>query len=347
MTLTLTGVPRRHAILVDAGYLLAASAHLIQGTSLRRSIEVDWDRLIQHLKEGVAERAQASELLRLFWYDATDVERTAKRNREHHLLPFIDDVKLRLGRMNSEGQQKGVDLRIGLDMVNLALQKAVTDVYLISGDDDISEAVEMAQEYGLRVHLFNVPDDTSRLMVRATANNLVKIVDTCTAIKAELLRNAIKPSKVSQVAPVTPVCPTPTPAPVPAAPRPGPVPSPAMFHSTASVQLASPSRTVYSTGSHGTGFHYGDLAVDHELTEHIPQVARTVAKGWLSSITAAELQLALRDKPSIPQDVDRSLLQDLTTKSGDANHVLSYDLKVQLRAQFWQAVERTDARIRG
>ncbi|MHC5559278.1 NYN domain-containing protein [Kocuria sp. U4B] len=144
MTPTLTGVPRRHAILVDAGYLLAASAHMIQGTSLRRSIEVDWDKLIGHLKEGVAERAQSSELLRLFWYDATDVERTGKRNREHDLLPFIDDVKLRLGRMNSEGQQKGVDLRIGLDMVNLALQKAVTDVYLISGDDDISEAVEMA-----------------------------------------------------------------------------------------------------------------------------------------------------------------------------------------------------------
>ena len=113
-----------------------------------------------------------------------------------------------------------------------------------------------------------------------------------------------------------------------------------MFNSTASFQLASPSRTVYSTGSRGTGFHYGDLAVDHKLAEHIPQVARTVAKGWLGSITQAELQQALRDKPSIPQDVDRSLLQDLTTKSGDANHVLSYDLKVQLRAQFWESVEK-------
>ena len=113
-----------------------------------------------------------------------------------------------------------------------------------------------------------------------------------------------------------------------------------MFNGTASFQLASPSRTVYSTGSRGTGFHYGDLAVDHKLAEHIPQVARTVAKGWLGSITQAELQQALRDKPSIPQDVDRSLLQDLTTKSGDANHVLSYDLKVQLRAQFWESVEK-------
>ncbi|MGQ1795737.1 NYN domain-containing protein [Kocuria oceani] len=344
MTPTLTGVPRRHAILVDAGYLLAASAHMIQGTSLRRSIDVDWTKLILHLKEGVAERAQSSELLRLFWYDATDVERTGKRNREHELLPFIDDVKLRLGRMNSEGQQKGVDLRIGLDMVNLALQKAVTDVYLISGDDDISEAVEMAQEYGLRVHLFNVPDETSRLTVRATAYNLVKIVDTCTAIKAELLRNAIKPSKVSQVAPVTPVCPTP--APVPAPPRPGPVPSPAMFTGPAPFQLSNPSRTVYSTGSRGTGFYYGEMAVDHELAEHIPQVARTVAKGWLDSITPTELQEALREKPSIPQDVDRSLLQDLTTKSGDANHMLSYDLKVQLRSQFWEAVERAGSRSR-
>ncbi|MHC5559279.1 hypothetical protein [Kocuria sp. U4B] len=192
------------------------------------------------------------------------------------------------------------------------------------------------------MHLFNVPDETSRLTVRATAYNLVKIVDTCTAIKAELLRTAIKPRKVSQVAPITPV--TPAPAPVSAVPRPGPVPSPAMFTGPAPFQLSSPSRTVYSTGSRGTGFFYADLALDHELAEHIPQVARTVAKGWLDSITPAELQQALREKPSIPQDVDRSLLQDLTTQSGDANHILSYDLKVQLRSQFWEAVDKAGSR---
>ena len=119
-----------------------------------------------------------------------------------------------------------------------------------------------------------------------------------------------------------------------------------MFNSSAPFLASNSSRTVYSTGSGGTGYYYGDLAVDQELAEYIPDVARTVAKGWLGSITQAELQQALRGKPSIPQDVDRSLLQDLTTKSGDANHVLGYDLKVQLRSQFWEAVERAGSRSR-
>jgi hypothetical protein len=81
-----------------------------------------------------------------------------------------------------------------------------------------------------------------------------------------------------------------------------------MFHDTASSSFPNANRTLGGTGSGATDFASGHPAVDHELAEHIPQVARTAAQGWLDSV---------------PQDVDRSLPQDPATASGDADHVRS------------------------
>lgn len=96
----------------------------------------------------------------------------------------------------------------------------------------------------------------------------------------------------------------------------GPVPSAAMFHDTASSPFPNANRTLGGTGSGATDFASGHPAVDHELAEHIPQKARTAVQGWLDSVLQAELQHAPREKPSVPQDVDRSLLQDRPPRAG-------------------------------
>jgi hypothetical protein len=96
-----------------------------------------------------------------------------------------------------------------------------------------------------------------------------------------------------------------------------------MFHDTASSSFPNANRTLGGTGSGATDFASGHPAVDHKLAEHIPQVARTAAQGCLDSVLQAELQHAPREKPSVPQDVDRSLPQDPATASGDADHVRS------------------------
>ena len=65
-------------------------------------------------------------------------------------------VKLRLGNLNARGQQKGVDAQIRADMEALARHRAITDAILVAGDEDMVPAVEAAQAYGVRVHLWGV-----------------------------------------------------------------------------------------------------------------------------------------------------------------------------------------------
>lgn len=49
--------------------------------------------------------------------------------------------------------QKGVDLRIGLDIATIALKRAVEVLVLVSGDSDLVPAMKLARVEGLRVYL--------------------------------------------------------------------------------------------------------------------------------------------------------------------------------------------------
>jgi uncharacterized LabA/DUF88 family protein len=49
-----------------------------------------------------------------------------------------------------ELKQKGVDMRIGLDIASLALKKQVDTIVLIAGDADFVPAAKMARREGLK-----------------------------------------------------------------------------------------------------------------------------------------------------------------------------------------------------
>ena len=53
-------------------------------------------------------------MLRVYWYDAG---KNGAAEPEHEKVAVLPKVKLRLGHVGVVGEQKGVDLRIGLDMV--------------------------------------------------------------------------------------------------------------------------------------------------------------------------------------------------------------------------------------
>ncbi len=67
-----------------------------------------------------------------------------------------DDVRLDIG-------QKGVDMRLGLDLVEIALKRLVDQIVLVSGDSDFIPAIKMARREGVDVILDpmgnHVPDD--------------------------------------------------------------------------------------------------------------------------------------------------------------------------------------------
>jgi uncharacterized LabA/DUF88 family protein len=50
-------------------------------------------------------------------------------------------------------QQKGVDLRIGLDIARLALRQLVEVIVVVTGDSDVVPAFKFARREGLRVYL--------------------------------------------------------------------------------------------------------------------------------------------------------------------------------------------------
>ena len=64
----------------------------------------------------------------------------------------IDDIKF--SDVRPDMKQKGVDMRIGLDIASLAFKRLVDKIILVSGDSDFVPAVKEAKEAGVLVCLF-------------------------------------------------------------------------------------------------------------------------------------------------------------------------------------------------
>jgi len=93
--------------------------------------------------------------LRIYWYDAMPGPRMSLDQAE---LAQVAGVKLRLGALNNIGEQKGVDSLIVTDLIDLARNGAIADAVLISGDEDLRIAVQVAQSFGVRVHVLAAGD---------------------------------------------------------------------------------------------------------------------------------------------------------------------------------------------
>ncbi|WP_158073573.1 NYN domain-containing protein [Actinophytocola xanthii] len=138
--------------MIDAGYVYAAGGHLCCGTRSRSDIVVDASAVVGSVSNRVRSALGVS-VLRTYWYDAA---RDGIRTEEQQVIAGLYDVKLRLGRLNAQNQQKGVDALIYRDMITLAQRRAVTDIVLVSGDEDLREGVRTVQDYGVRVVLVGI-----------------------------------------------------------------------------------------------------------------------------------------------------------------------------------------------
>ena len=92
-------------------------------------------------------------LLRIYWYDGL---LRGELSADQQRLASAENVKLRLGVVNVSGQQKGVDSLIVTDLVELARNHAITDAVVLSGDEDLRIGVQIAQSFGVRVHLIGI-----------------------------------------------------------------------------------------------------------------------------------------------------------------------------------------------
>lgn len=317
------------ALYVDAGYLIAAAATRLTGSSLRRGVKVDYERLITDLVAEVEKRSGLP-LLRVYWYDAG---RRGIADAEQERIALLPRVKLRLGRVGVDGEQKGVDLRIALDMLGHSRNAAVDTMFLLSGDDDLTEAVEEVQAAGVQVVVLAIPSANGDPY--GVSRHLVRAADGLDVIQARMMDEAVSPVAT------------------------GAAPADSSKSGAAAEQITVPTpadlaRRVPNAGvmpllpiaPDGVG---PQPAVDsaplaHTTQREAPEVTaiiRTVVwrtyEAWSTTATPAQRDELANGRPSIPRDLDRALLVDLSGALGD--DTLADPVRVELRARFWELAD--------
>ncbi|MFC7500604.1 NYN domain-containing protein [Nocardioides sp. CPCC 206347] len=328
------------SVYVDVGYLLASAATRVTGTSLRASIHVEFSKLVESLV-AEAEKKSGLPVLRVHWYDSA---KNGVPDVQQERIGELAKVKLRLGRFGVDGQQKGVDLRIGLDLVAHARNGAADVFFLVTGDDDLTEAVEEAQVHGVQVVVVAVPNADGK--PHGVSRHLVRAADELDVLSGELIDNAVMKVEVPR-----PVIPVPVPAPpvtsaaaaapaatkgTAAAPSPLDVASIARHPTTA--PIAPSAVLAYSAQTGGRSQlmpGYDDDLEDYD--EQIDGVASRVLTAFRRSASTADVLDLRRGKPSIPRDIDRALLLDASDALG--MYDVSEHIRYRLRERFWQQLD--------
>lgn len=154
-----------YGLFVDAGYFFQAgwdSTKLCKSTRKDLSI-INPEKMLLELCDKASSLADNTKLLRVYWYDAIPGPHLSLEQTQ---LAKLKGLKLRLGTLNSAGQQKGVDSLIVTDLLELARNKAIEDAVIITGDEDLRIAVEIAQSYGIRVHVLAAGDFTKNVSLQ-------------------------------------------------------------------------------------------------------------------------------------------------------------------------------------
>jgi hypothetical protein len=152
----------RCALFVDAGYVLTDGAMAVHGTRRRESVSWDYAGLLQLFGSFATERSRLP-LLRCYWYEAT-VE--GRRSADHDTLADLPGVKLRVAKMRP-GRREGVEGEIHRDLTTLARNKAVSDVMVVSAEEDLAQVIADVQDMGMRVTLLHIAVDGTWTISRA------------------------------------------------------------------------------------------------------------------------------------------------------------------------------------
>jgi uncharacterized LabA/DUF88 family protein len=330
----------RYAVMVDVGYIFAAAGELLLQTSARRDFRVDAVPLIQAISKHADELVRG-ELLRVYWYDAA---RDRVPTIDQRVIAQLPQVKLRLGNLNARGQQKGVDAQIRADMEALARHRAITDAVLVAGDEDMVPAVEAAQAYGVRVHLWGIdpPYGTNQAERLVWESDTVEVLDSA-FVRPYFTRHPGAESSRTEDVPVvpspaelfgdrTPPRPPSKPPhlayPVPGGPAPGsPVP-PAYPPSPPSVP------ETISAASSGTE-PAPRLGPDRDRVE---EAGEHVAQKWL--LTRGDDNIRdLLPGPILPPVIDKELLVEAEKELGLSLRAYQ-EAREWLRDAFWGRLHR-------
>jgi uncharacterized LabA/DUF88 family protein len=303
----------RYAVMVDVGYIYAAAGELLFSTAARREFRVDADKLIQALTRH-ADGLVRGELLRVYWYDAA---RDRVPTIDQRVIAQMAWVKLRLGNLNARGQQKGVDAQIRADMEALARHRAITDAVLIAGDEDMVPAVEAAQAFGVRVHLWGVepPFGTNQAERLVWEADTVEVLDRA-FLEPYFSRQPETPSEQVASAPLVSAT----------------VPSPAHLFGESPVHTHRPAPRPVAAASAAAGLRLGP---DRERVE---ETGEHVAHKWILTRGADNIR-DLLPGPILPPVIDKELLVEAEKELGLSLRAYQ-EAREWLRDAFWERIRR-------
>ena len=149
-TKTSTLPPVKIAVMIDGGFFVKRFNALYNKERKMNGAEVaDYLYTLAHLHIG-----NENTLYRIFYYDCYPF---AKNNNWHlHTNKVKELLKgtLKVEDIKEEDvyidiRQKGIDMKIGVDIASMALKKFVDRIVLVSGDADFVPAAKLARREGI------------------------------------------------------------------------------------------------------------------------------------------------------------------------------------------------------
>lgn len=174
------------AILIDGGFFTQRFKQINGGAS---PVRKDVEALIKDIytKVQAMTASHSIDLLRTFYYDCRPFEKIITTIKGKKIdcsqskiygsqMAYLNDIKmidqfaLRLGELSFAGwrlspfkpnpakvipdfRQKGVDMKIGLDMAWMAGKKSVDKMVLVTGDSDFISPIKLVRREGILVYL--------------------------------------------------------------------------------------------------------------------------------------------------------------------------------------------------
>ena len=183
------------AFIVDGGYFAKKYKANYKKFPEADDVEIYILKIFKYLKKN---HDHPIEIYRIFYYDCPPLHNLAKlikkpgsmeksdfkkiceifESNYKTIKKFHDKMKrksffaLRMGQLRLQGwepikksnywrpkiKQKGVDMRIGLDIANITAKKLCSKVVLVSGDTDMIPAMKTARKEGVHVYWHSMDD---------------------------------------------------------------------------------------------------------------------------------------------------------------------------------------------